>query len=236
MARSLAPAGESVSQQRRRRGRWRSSSRHGGSVAGCAAPVSPSSSDVARPVRDRRRVGRGGRGAAGVSSLRACDRVELRCGRVAGLAADVPAACRGGDAGARRPARGAPAAAARSFARAGGGRRVVLVTGASSGIGRATAFKIGLAGGIVLLVARSADKLEEARARSNGPAVWRMFTRATWRTRPTSTGWSTRCSSATAGSTCSSTTRGGRSVDRSSVRMNACTTTGGRWSSTTSVP
>ena len=43
------------------------------------------------------------------------------------------------------------------------GERVVLVTGASSGIGRATAFKIGLAGGIVLLVARRADKLEEAR-------------------------------------------------------------------------
>src|SRR5947207_4645262 len=43
------------------------------------------------------------------------------------------------------------------------GERVVLVTGASSGIGRATAFKIGLAGGIVLLVARRAEKLEEAR-------------------------------------------------------------------------
>jgi short-subunit dehydrogenase len=43
------------------------------------------------------------------------------------------------------------------------GERVVLVTGASSGIGRATAFKIGLAGGIVLLVARRAEKLEQAR-------------------------------------------------------------------------
>jgi short-subunit dehydrogenase len=39
--------------------------------------------------------------------------------------------------------------------------RVVLITGASSGIGRATALKIGAAGGIVLLVARTREKLEE---------------------------------------------------------------------------
>jgi NAD(P)-dependent dehydrogenase (short-subunit alcohol dehydrogenase family) len=43
------------------------------------------------------------------------------------------------------------------------GGKVVLVTGASSGIGRATACKIGGAGGTVLLVARRAEKLEEAR-------------------------------------------------------------------------
>jgi NAD(P)-dependent dehydrogenase (short-subunit alcohol dehydrogenase family) len=42
--------------------------------------------------------------------------------------------------------------------------RTVLITGASSGIGRAAAIKIARAGGIPLLVARRADKLEELRA------------------------------------------------------------------------
>jgi short-subunit dehydrogenase len=39
--------------------------------------------------------------------------------------------------------------------------KVVLITGASSGIGKAVALKIGGAGGIPLLVARSEDKLQE---------------------------------------------------------------------------
>ena len=39
------------------------------------------------------------------------------------------------------------------------GGRVVMVTGASSGIGRATALRIGAAGGVVLLVARRAGLL-----------------------------------------------------------------------------
>ena len=42
--------------------------------------------------------------------------------------------------------------------------RVVMVTGASSGIGRSAALKIADAGGIVLLVARTPEKLEETRA------------------------------------------------------------------------
>jgi NAD(P)-dependent dehydrogenase (short-subunit alcohol dehydrogenase family) len=50
----------------------------------------------------------------------------------------------------------------RSFEGAVNGK-TVLITGASSGIGRAAAFKIARAGGIPLLVARSADKLEETR-------------------------------------------------------------------------
>jgi short-subunit dehydrogenase len=39
--------------------------------------------------------------------------------------------------------------------------RTVLITGASSGIGKSTALKIGEAGGAVLLVSRSRDKLEK---------------------------------------------------------------------------
>jgi NAD(P)-dependent dehydrogenase (short-subunit alcohol dehydrogenase family) len=50
----------------------------------------------------------------------------------------------------------------RSFKAAVNGK-VVLITGASSGIGRSAARKIAAAGGIPLLVARSADKLEEVR-------------------------------------------------------------------------
>jgi NAD(P)-dependent dehydrogenase (short-subunit alcohol dehydrogenase family) len=50
----------------------------------------------------------------------------------------------------------------RSFGAAINGRTVVI-TGASSGIGRAAAMKIAAAGGIPLLVARSMDKLEEAK-------------------------------------------------------------------------
>jgi NAD(P)-dependent dehydrogenase (short-subunit alcohol dehydrogenase family) len=42
--------------------------------------------------------------------------------------------------------------------------RSVVITGASSGIGRAAAVKIAAAGGIPLLVARSMDKLEETKA------------------------------------------------------------------------
>ena len=41
--------------------------------------------------------------------------------------------------------------------------RTVLITGASSGIGKATALKIGEAGGTVLLVSRTKDKLDEVK-------------------------------------------------------------------------
>jgi NAD(P)-dependent dehydrogenase (short-subunit alcohol dehydrogenase family) len=43
--------------------------------------------------------------------------------------------------------------------------KVVMITGASSGIGEATALRLGAAGATVLLVARSADKLEALEAR-----------------------------------------------------------------------
>jgi thioester reductase-like protein len=42
--------------------------------------------------------------------------------------------------------------------------RCVLITGASSGIGRATALKVAAAGGVPLLVARNVERLEELRA------------------------------------------------------------------------
>ncbi len=51
----------------------------------------------------------------------------------------------------------------RTLGEAIAGKRV-LITGASSGIGRATALKVAAAGGIPLLVARNVEKLEEARA------------------------------------------------------------------------
>jgi thioester reductase-like protein len=50
----------------------------------------------------------------------------------------------------------------RSFERAINGR-TVIITGASSGIGRATALKVAAAGGIPLLVARGIEKLEALR-------------------------------------------------------------------------
>jgi NAD(P)-dependent dehydrogenase (short-subunit alcohol dehydrogenase family) len=51
----------------------------------------------------------------------------------------------------------------RSFEHAVNGRTVVI-TGASSGIGKAAAMKVARAGGIPILVARSMDKLEETKA------------------------------------------------------------------------
>ncbi len=42
--------------------------------------------------------------------------------------------------------------------------RHVMITGASSGIGRSTALKVAAAGGVPLLIARNVDKLEETRA------------------------------------------------------------------------
>jgi thioester reductase-like protein len=51
----------------------------------------------------------------------------------------------------------------RTLAQAISGKRV-LITGASSGIGRAAAVKVAAAGGIPLLVARNVERLEEVRA------------------------------------------------------------------------
>ena len=113
--------------------------------------------------------------------------------------------------------------------------RVVMVTGASSGIGRSAALKIADAGGIVLLVARTAEKLEETRAQiENGGRHRSRASRAICRTWTTSTGWRTRCSPSTATWTSSSTTRGARSAARSPSPTTASTTSSARCSSTTS--
>ena len=102
----------------------------------------------------------------------------------------------------------------RSLASAVNGK-TILITGASSGIGRAAAIKLARAGGIPLLVARSADKLEEVR--DEIARVRRQRVRLHRRRRPIpsrSSGWSRRCSPTTRRSTCSSTTPG-RSIRRS---------------------
>jgi len=48
--------------------------------------------------------------------------------------------------------------------RAALGGKTVVITGASSGIGRSTALKVAQAGGVPILIARGKDKLEETRA------------------------------------------------------------------------
>jgi NAD(P)-dependent dehydrogenase (short-subunit alcohol dehydrogenase family) len=52
--------------------------------------------------------------------------------------------------------------------RAALGGRTVLITGASSGIGRATALKVAANGGVPLLVARTVEKLEETKGEIEG--------------------------------------------------------------------
>jgi short chain dehydrogenase len=46
--------------------------------------------------------------------------------------------------------------------------KIIVITGASSGIGRATALTVAAEGGIPIVVARSTDKLEKAKAEIEG--------------------------------------------------------------------
>ena len=112
--------------------------------------------------------------------------------------------------------------------------KVVMVTGASSGIGKSAAMKIADAGGIVLLVARTPEKLEATKDQIEAGGGVAHVHRATSPTATTSTGWPRRCSSSTATSTSWSTTRAARSAARSRSRTTGRTTSSGRCSSTTS--
>jgi NAD(P)-dependent dehydrogenase (short-subunit alcohol dehydrogenase family) len=94
------------------------------------------------------------------------------------------------------------------------GEHVVLITGASDGIGKQVALDAAAAGAHVLLVSRTRDKLEAVQAEIEEAGGRRRCTRATCRTWTTSCGWPTRSSRSTAASTCWSTTRGGRSAGR----------------------
>ena len=93
--------------------------------------------------------------------------------------------------------------------------RPCVITGASSGIGRAAALKIAAAGGIPILVARTQEKLDEVKAEieaAGGTAY--VYSVRPVATSTRSTRWSRRCSPTTRGSTCSSTTPAARSGAR----------------------
>ena len=89
----------------------------------------------------------------------------------------------------------------RSLATAIKGKKV-LITGASSGIGLETALRVGEAGGEVLLVSRTREKLEEVAKQIEERAAPRTCTPPTCPTSRTSSGWRRRCSTSTAASTC----------------------------------
>ena len=57
--------------------------------------------------------------------------------------------------------------------------RTVMITGASSGIGKAAALEIGEAGGTMLLVARRQDQLRRGRSRAHPGLTWQSSSPAT---------------------------------------------------------
>ena len=121
----------------------------------------------------------------------------------------------------------------RSFEHAVNGKTVVI-TGASSGIGLSAALKIAKAGGIPILVARSMDKLEAARAEIEPRAARPTPTAPTSARWTRSTTWWRASSPTTRRSTCWSTTPAARSAARSRSATIASTTSSAPSSSTTS--
>src|SRR5664279_25082 len=107
--------------------------------------------------------------------------------------------------------------------------RKVIVTGASTGIGRATALKIAAHGGIPILVARSLDKLEETRSDiedAGGRAHVYWSTCRTWRRSRSS---SSTCWPTMTASTCWSTTPAAPSGAPPCTAWTAFTTTSAPW-------
>ena len=101
----------------------------------------------------------------------------------------------------------------RSFEGAVNGKTVVI-TGASSGIGRAAALKIAAAGGIPLLVARTQEKLEEVKAEIEAAGGTAYVYPCDLSDFDAIEALVRACSPTTRRSTCSSTTRAARSGAR----------------------
>ena len=121
----------------------------------------------------------------------------------------------------------------RSFEGAVNGRTVVI-TGASSGIGRAAALKVAVAGGVPLLVARTMEKLEEVKAEIEEAGGTAYVYAADLSDLEAIDALVAQLLADHPRSTCSSTTRAARSAARSRSATTASTTTSARCSSTTS--
>ena len=114
------------------------------------------------------------------------------------------------------------------------GGKTVMITGASSGIGKAAAIKAAEAGATVLLVARTPEKLEETKDEIEEAGGEAHIHRADLSDTEDVERMAERCWPSTARSTSSSTTPAARSGARSRSRTTASTTSSGRCSSTTS--
>jgi hypothetical protein len=110
--------------------------------------------------------------------------------------------------------------------------RIVLITGASSGIGKATAIELGKAGASVLLVARTETKLEEVKRTIEGLGGTAHVHRCDLSDLDDIDRMT--CLQPTVASTSWSTMPASRSAARSAGRINAFTTISERCSSTTS--
>jgi hypothetical protein len=112
--------------------------------------------------------------------------------------------------------------------------KVVVVTGASSGIGNALAKKLAIAGAKVVLVARTRERLEETRASISAMGGDATSFPCDLTDMEAIDECATRSSPSSAPSTSSSTTRGARFAARCGSHSSASTTSSARCSSTIS--